>query len=91
MVTTAVAAAPIFGPTNGKVSIIVHALAANTQTVQISSTDPTCTVEYEELSAGQSISFEGFDGILYAASSGGAGQIVTIPFVQRDKEEIVKS
>ena len=58
---------------------VLHAVVANTATVNVSATDLAVLTDYEELLAGQDLSFEGFVGDVWAVAASGT-QTLTIPF-----------
>jgi len=66
MVNVGTTSTRIYGPVRKPITISVHALAANTATVQVSTTDPSAQADYEELLAGQSLIIDGFVGSLFA-------------------------
>lgn len=78
MVTVGTTPKAIYGPVRRPITISVHALAANTATVQVSTTDSTAQADFEELLAGQSLIIDGFVGSLF----GYAGSTQTVLIVE---------
>jgi hypothetical protein len=73
-------AKPIFTTAKGKPqTVYIHADSGNTASIYLSQNDPTVTHDYEELLAGQSMSFEDFDGTIYGISASGT-QTYHFPF-----------
>lgn len=80
----------LFGTGNQRASFIIHADADNTDTVNISGTDPKVVQDFEELLPGQSISFVNYQGSVWAIAEGSA-QNVYIPFVSYAPQVVEKS
>lgn len=73
-----------------RASFILHADADNSDTINISGTDAAVVQDFEELQPGQSISFENYQGFVYAVAESGT-QNLYIPFVTWEREGIIKS
>jgi hypothetical protein len=65
---------------NRPTDFVIHAATGNTDIIRISATDPKVSADYEELLAGQTITFEGFTGALFVLAVSGT-QTYHIPFV----------
>lgn len=82
MALYAVTTTPILiaGPSKRAGYFELHALAANTDTIRLAGdVGSLANGDYEELTAGQSMSFENFTGSIYAASASGT-QKLSIPW-----------
>lgn len=67
------------------ISFDIHADADNTDTVNLATDDPSVTNPEEELLAGQSVTFSGFKGTVWAKAEAGT-QTVSIFSVGYDTE-----
>lgn len=75
---------------NRPISFSLHADADNTDTVNISTDDPTVTGVPEELQPGQTQSYSRWRGTIWAKAEAGT-QNIGITSVSYDDEEILKS
>jgi hypothetical protein len=62
-------------------SFVLHADATNTAIIQVSGTDRSAKNDFDELMAGQDLSFTGYVGEIWAVAATGT-QLLYIPFRQ---------
>lgn len=89
MPTVGTTAVQAFGPSNVPSSFVLHAAIANTGNISVSISDPTCVNAIEELSGGQSLSFDNFTGSVWVLGSA-SGQVYHIFGYQTGSAPIMK-
>ena len=74
-------AAVLIIATQTPTSFVLHADSANTANIKLASTDFSASNEFDELGAGQDLTFTNFVGMIYAFAVSGT-QNLRIPFRQ---------
>jgi hypothetical protein len=83
MGTIGTTAQAIFTALKRPTTFVIHADSGNTGVIRLSQNDPQVIHDYEELLAGQSMSFEDFKGSVFAIASTGT-QTYHFPFYDKE-------